>query len=364
VIHLNEVAMRVLIVDDDPVSIEMLATNLREYGYDVTTAADGREAFELIRTGRFRLVVSDWQMPHMSGLELCREVRKRKWCGYIYFILLTSNCGTQNVVSGLDAGADDFLTKPFHPQELYMRLQTGNRILSLESRDLMIFAMAKLTESRDNDTGAHLERMREYSRILADELSHSPEFGNTIDGDFVQLLYLTAPLHDIGKVAIPDSVLLKPGKLTPEEFEVMKKHTIFGGDTLESVVRARPEAQFLAMAQQIALTHHEKWDGSGYPNGLKEEEIPLSGRIVALADVYDALTSKRVYKPAFSHETAKSIIVEGSGRHFDPRIVDAFLRREQDFIGIGEQFHDGPQLSAPSNFDRAESAGQLSSTSA
>lgn len=344
--------MRVLIVDDDPVSIEMIAEDLRELGYDVTTASNGREAFELIRSGRFRLVVSDWQMPQMSGLDLCREIRKRKWCGYIYFILLTSNSGTQNVVVGLDAGADDFLTKPFQPQELHMRLQTGSRILALESRDLMIFAMAKLTESRDNDTGAHLERMREYSRILADDLSQSVEFAPVIDGDFVQLLYLTSPLHDIGKVAVPDSVLLKPGKLTPEEFEVMKKHTLYGGQTLETVVQARPEAQFLAMAQQIALTHHEKWDGSGYPYGLKGEEIPLSGRIVALADVYDALTSKRVYKPAFSHETAKSIILEGSGRHFDPRIVQSFLRREQEFIAIGEQFRDGPQLSAPSNFER------------
>jgi putative two-component system response regulator len=345
--------MRVLIVDDDPVSIEMIAEDLKEYGYEVTTATNGREAFELIRTGRYRLVVSDWQMPHMSGLELCREIRKRKWCGYIYFVLLTSHSGVENIVCGLDAGADDFLTKPFQPQELYMRLQTGERILALESRDLMIFAMAKLTESRDNDTGAHLERMREYSRILADDLAHSPELCHVIDGQFVQLLYLTSPLHDIGKVAVPDSILLKPGKLTPEEFEVMKRHTLYGGETLETVAHARPEAQFLTMAQQIALTHHERFDGAGYPHGLKGEEIPLAGRIVALADVYDALTSKRVYKPAFSHETARSIILEGSGTHFDPRIVQAFLRREQEFIAVRQQFLDGPQLSAPSNFDQA-----------
>lgn len=355
--------MRVLIVDDDPISLEIIAEDLREYGYQVTTATNGREAFELIRTGQFRLVVSDWQMPYMSGLELCQEIRKRNWCGYIYFILLTSNSGTQNVVCGLDAGADDFVTKPFQPQELHMRLQTGQRILSLESRDLMIFAMAKLTESRDNDTGAHLERMREYSRVLADELSRTPEFANTIDGDFVELLYLTSPLHDIGKVAIPDSVLLKPGKLTPEEFDVMKRHTVYGGETLETVVQARPEAQFLAMAQQIALTHHERWDGSGYPNGLRGEEIPLSGRIVAVADVYDALTSKRVYKPAFSHEMAKSIILEGSGSHFDPRIVQAFLRREPQFIAIGEQFRDGPQLSSPSNFHAPPTLPVLSASS-
>jgi putative two-component system response regulator len=152
--------MRVLVVDDDPVSCELLSAGLQYFGHEVTVAYDGVQAYELIRTGRFRLVVSDWQMPNMSGLELCREVRKRSWSGYIYFILLTSNSGVDNIVCGLNAGADDFLTKPFQPQELHMRLRTGERILSLESRDLMIFAMAKLTESRDVDTGAHLERMR------------------------------------------------------------------------------------------------------------------------------------------------------------------------------------------------------------
>lgn len=347
--------MRVLIVDDDPVTIEMVAEGLRAHGYDVTTAVDGREAFELVRTGKFRLVVSDWQMPRMNGLELCREIRKRNWSGYVYFILLTSNTGVENTVCGLESGADDFLTKPFEPQELRMRLRTGERILALESRDLMIFAMAKLTESRDTDTGAHLERMREYSRILADELSHWPKFKDVIDGDYVQLLYLTSPLHDIGKVAIPDSVLLKPGKLTPEEFEIMKQHTLFGGETLRSVTAARPEAHFLIMAHDIALTHHERFDGRGYPRGLKAENIPLCGRIVALADVYDALTSKRVYKAAFSHEEAKKIILEGRGTQFDPDIVDAFLNCEQLFIDIGQEFRDGPQLSQPSNFDRVAS---------
>jgi putative two-component system response regulator len=216
----------------------------------------------------------------------------------------------------------------------------------------MIFAMAKLTESRDVDTGAHLERMREYSRILAEELSTWPKFSEIIDGDYVQLLYLTSPLHDIGKVAVSDSVLLKPGRLTPEEFEQMKKHTIYGGDTLQSVAAARPEAHFLVMARDIALTHHERFDGKGYPYGLSGERIPLCGRIVALADVYDALTSKRVYKEAFSHEEAKRIILEGCGTQFDPDIVEAFKKREHDFISIGREFRDGPQLSAPSNYEK------------
>lgn len=337
--------MRVLVVDDDPVTLEMVAENLAHYGYDVTTASDGREAYELVRTGRFRLVVSDWQMPHMTGLQLCREIRKRNWYGYVYFLLLTSNTGTENCVLGLEAGADDFLTKPFQPEELRQRLRTGERILSLESRDLMIFAMAKLTESRDNETGAHLERMREYSRILAEEMSDWPKYSQVIDGDYVQLLYLTSPLHDIGKVGIPDAVLLKPGRLTTEEFEVMKTHTTLGGDTLCALVQARPEAEFLTMAKEIALTHHERYDGAGYPYGLEGAEIPLCGRIVALADVYDALTSKRVYKPAFSHETARGIILDGRGTQFDPDVVQAFLNREGEFIETSQKLGDRPDRS-------------------
>jgi putative two-component system response regulator len=291
-------------------------------------------------------VISDWQMPGMNGLELCRQVRQRSAYGYVYFILLTSNSGVENLVAGFRAGADDFLTKPFQPQELWMRIRTGERVLALEGRDLVIFAMAKLTESRDNETGAHLERMREYSRILAEELSTWPKYRQHIDGDYVQLLYLTCPLHDIGKVAIPDAILLKPGKLTAEEFEVMKQHTVFGSDTLGSVAHARPEAEFLTMARDIALTHHERYDGNGYPVGLAEDDIPLCGRIVALADVYDALTSKRVYKPAYGHITARSIILEGTGTQFDPDVVEAFRRREHEFIAVRECWAKAPEMSA------------------
>jgi cyclic di-GMP phosphodiesterase len=338
--------MHVLVVDDDPVSLDILAEHLTHFGYEVTRASNGRDAFDQIRTGRFRIVISDWQMPGMNGLELCRQVRRRGAYGYVYFILLTSNSGVENLVAGFRAGADDFLTKPFQPQELWMRIRTGERVLSLEGRDLLIFAMAKLTESRDNETGAHLERMREYSRILAEELSTWPKYQQQVDGDYVQLLYLTCPLHDIGKVAIPDAILLKPGKLTAEEFEVMKQHTIFGSDTLGSVAHTRPEAEFLTMARDIALTHHERYDGFGYPAGLSKEEIPLCGRIVALADVYDALTSRRVYKPAYAHSTARSIILDGLGTQFDPDVVEAFQRREQQFITVRECWEQAPIGSA------------------
>ncbi|HUT10573.1 MAG TPA: response regulator [Thermoguttaceae bacterium] len=330
--------MRILVAEDDCISAEILANALQEFGYEVTTTENGREAFDLVRTGKFRLVVSDWEMPGMSGVELCRQIRQRQWSGYIYVILITSHTGVKNVVRGLEAGADDFLTKPFHPHEVRVRLRAGERVLSLESRDLMIFALAKLAESRDVHTGAHLERMREYCRIVADEISHWEKFRDQVDGEYVELLYLTSPLHDIGKVGIPDSVLLKPGRLTAEEFEVMKQHAVIGGRTIEAAVRAHPEAQFLTLAREIAMTHHERFDGGGYPCGLAGEEIPLCGRVSALADVYDSLTSQRVYKRAFSHEEARSIILEGRGTQFDPDMVEAFLRREEDFLAIYRRF--------------------------
>lgn len=332
--------MHVLIVEDDCISAEIIANSLRHFGYDVTTVDNGREAFELIRTGKFRLVVSDWDLPEMTGVEICRQIRQRQSSSYIYVILVTSFEGVDNVVEGLNAGADDFLTKPLQPEELRMRLRAGERILSLESRDVVIFALAKLAESRDPQTGAHLERMREYCRVLADELSRWDKYSDEIDGQYVELLYMTSPLHDIGKVGIPDSVLLKPGKFTEDEFEIMKQHTLLGGQTLDAAVRAHPEAQFLRMAYDIAMTHHERYDGTGYPHGLKEQDIPLCGRITALADVYDALTTRRVYKPKIAHESTRKIILEGTGRHFDPDVVQAFRNREDEFVAINNRFDE------------------------
>lgn len=328
--------MKVLVIDDDVVSSEVLKGNLQHYGYEVHCEYDGVEGFEKIRTGDFSIVISDWDMPGMRGDELCRMVRQRQWSGYIFFILLTSHGDIDHLVEGLRAGADDFLVKPFKPEELRVRLRTGERVLALESRDVLLFTLAKLTESRDNETGLHLERIREYGRILADELSGWSEFSDEVDGDYVQMLYLTSPLHDIGKVGIPDHVLLKPGRLTKEEFEIMKQHAVIGGETLAAAVNVNPDAKYLQMARDIAYSHHEKFDGSGYPFGLSGDEIPLCGRITALADVYDALTSKRVYKERFCNDKAREIILEGSGSHFDPRIVKAFLAREDEFITVSQ----------------------------
>lgn len=328
--------MRVLVVDDDEVTTAVLEHSLLEFGYDVTVARNGREAFKLLRSGEIRMVVSDWCMPEMSGLELCRRIRHRPSGTYVYIIMLTSNSSTRDVVEGLNAGADDYITKPFQPEELQVRLRVGERVLSLESRDLTIFALAKLAESRDPDTGAHLERIREYCRLMAEDLVHRGTIDEEVDGEFVQMIYLTSPLHDIGKVGIPDHVLLKPGPLTAEEMEIMKRHTEIGGETLATLANSHAEARFLLMARDIAWTHHERFDGTGYPRGLAGRSIPLCGRVVAVADVYDALTSKRVYKEAYSHELARSVICDGRGTHFDPEVVEAFLHREQDFLRLKE----------------------------
>ena len=330
--------MRILIVDDDDVATEMLEYALTQLGHEVTAASNGREALQLMRSGSYRLVVSDWEMPEMSGIELCRHIRKRFSSAYVYILLLTARRGTQNIVEGLNAGADDFISKPFEPQELGVRIHAGERILSLESREVTIFSLAKLAESRDQETGAHLERIREYCRLLADHLSTQDRFRDAMDGEFVQLIYMTSPLHDIGKVGIPDRILLKPGPLTREEFDIMKQHTIIGSSTLDAAASAHPEARYLWMARDIARSHHERFDGSGYPDGLAGDDIPVCGRIVALADVYDALTTKRIYKPAFSHEQSRDIILEGMGTHFDPDVVRAFLQNEDRFMDVAERF--------------------------
>ena len=332
--------MKVLIADDDPTSLAILRNVLEKTGYEVLTAANGRAALEIIQKGDSRLVISDWEMPEMTGPELCQAVRQSELPEYVYIILLTSHAGPEYLIPGLASGADDFIPKPFHPGELAVRVRVAERILSLETRDVAIFAVAKLAESRDPETGAHLERVRAYCRVLVEDLRGRAPLGAEVDADFARLIWLTSPLHDIGKVGVPDAVLLKPGRLSDEEFEVMKTHTLVGARTLEAALRAFPEARFLRLARDIAASHHERYDGTGYPAGLVGEQIPLCARVVALADVYDALTSRRVYKSACADLVARSIIHGESGRQFDPSIVEAFARHQAQFAQIRELLGD------------------------
>ncbi|MDC7125001.1 MAG: 7TM diverse intracellular signaling domain-containing protein [Spirochaetales bacterium] len=228
----------------------------------------------------------------------------------------------------------------FHIIEIQnIQLKKNSEIIA-ESRLGIILGLAKLAESRDEDTGTHLERIREYCRLLATHLAELDEYRNYITNEYIMDLFDSSVLHDIGKVGIPDSVLLKPGQLTPEEYQIIKKHTLLGGNVIRNVEETMSEQSFLTLGKEIAYSHHEKWDGSGYPQGLKGEQIPLSARIVALADVYDALTSKRPYKKAFSHEKAVLIITEGSGVHFDPTIVSTFKNIESEFKKIKDAWQE------------------------
>jgi putative two-component system response regulator len=332
--------VRILIVEDQEMCRDILRFSLERAGHEVVCAQNGKEALAAFSDGEYRLIISDWEMPEMDGLDLCRAIRAQDHKGYVYFLLLTSHDGSASIVKGLAAGADDFITKPFDPDELSARVRVAERILSLETRDMTIFALAKLADSRDPETGAHLERVQSYSRLLAVQLRSSGKYPDEIDATFAHLIHETSPLHDIGKVAIPDCVLLKPGRLSDEEFAIMKTHTSMGAQTLEAAAQKFPKARYLRMAREIAESHHEKWDGTGYPRGLRGGEIPLSGRIVAVADVYDALVSRRVYKSAFTHLSARAIIVDGKGTHFDPVIVDAFLAVEADFIKVQAEFSE------------------------
>jgi putative two-component system response regulator len=332
--------MKVLVADDERLSRKALGFYLKKLGYDVLLAENGREALEIWRAETPRILITDWNMPEMDGADLCRTIREAEGDEYTYIIMVTSRGASADLVTGFEAGVDDYLTKPVGKDELHVRLKAGERIFSLQDKDMVIFAMAKLAETRDPETGYHLERIQGYCRILADTLAREPVVFPEINRQFIETIYATSPLHDVGKVGIPDRILLKPGRLTDEEFTIMKSHTVIGYETLHSAIEKNPRAVYLRMSAEIARAHHERFDGTGYPDGLAGESIPLSGRILAVADVYDALISKRVYKDAFSHADTRAIILEGRGSHFDPRIVDAFLACEEGVMAIARKFKE------------------------
>lgn len=329
--------MRILVVDDDEIALAVAKKVLMSDGHVVVLASNGEMALDILNKENLQIVISDWNMPTLDGLELCRRIRVNSPLGYTYIIIVTSRSSKDDLLTGLSAGADDYIAKPFEPAELLLRVRNAERILSYETTSLTLLSLAKLAESKDTDTGNHLERIRAYARLLAEQIMKYdlPQFN--LSPSFPEFMYQTSPLHDIGKVGIPDSVLLKPGHLNETEWAIMKRHTEIGAKTLDDVLKKYPNADFLRIARDIAWSHHERWDGTGYPRGLKGEEIPLSARIVALADVYDALTMKRVYKAALSHEVARGILSDGDGKHFDPLVYRAFLDTEEQFKAIREE---------------------------
>ncbi len=330
--------MKVLVVDDELVSRQKMDRLLQGLGYDTRVAAGGAQGWEMWQAERPRIVITDWNMPEMDGIELCRRIRQAANEDYTYIIFVTGNNDIEDVIVGMEAGADDYIRKPFNQGEVKVRVKAGERVINLQSKETVIFALAKLAESRDEDTGNHLERVRHYSRYLAEVMRQMPGAPPGLDALLVENIFLTSSLHDIGKVGIPDYILLKPGRLDDKEFGIMKSHTLIGFNTLSEALYKMPEASYLRVAAEIARHHHEKFDGSGYPDGLRGEAIPVASRIFALSDVYDALVSKRPYKEPFTHDRARSIIAEGRGSHFDPLVVDAFLACEQNFIDVHEEY--------------------------
>ena len=366
----NDAAFSLLIVDDNEMNRDLLLRRLGSSGYHLASAENGKEALEILRQQSFDLVLLDIMMPVMDGYETLELMQKDEVLQRVPVIMITALDDVEPAVKCIEMGAVDYVTKPFNPVLLKARVSANlerkrlsdkehyhlfeveddNKELSdevrakireiSESQLAAIFAMSKLAESRDPETGEHLERMREYCRLLSEQLSRMPKYRSIIDREFVENIYAASPLHDIGKVGIEDSVLLKPGPLTDEEWVLMKQHPIIGAETLREVDRQHPGNAFIHTGIEIAEGHHEKWDGSGYPHGRSGEEIPLVARILALGDVYDALTSKRCYKDAFSHEKSRNIIQEGGGSHFDPDVVLAFFETEDEFMKIRLNYQD------------------------
>lgn len=355
----------ILVVDDTPDNLSLMG-GLLEDSYRVKVANRGERALRIANSDYPPdLILLDIMMPDMDGYEVCRRLKADPGTRHTPVIFLTAKSGTEDEAYGLALGAVDYITKPISPPIVLARVKTHlalkqaqdflrdqnafldsevrKRTLEIESiQDATIIALASLAETRDNETGNHIRRTQHYVKALAEKLRAHPRFKDFLDNDHtIHLLFKSAPLHDIGKVGIPDYILLKPGKFEPHEFEIMKTHTTLGRDAiLQAESELGHEIPFLRYAKEIAYSHQEKWDGSGYPEGLAGEAIPISARLMALADVYDALISRRVYKAGMPHAQAVAIISEGRGRHFDPDIVDAFLNIQHQFQAIARRYAD------------------------
>ena len=354
----------ILIVDDEPGNIKILLELLRS-GYKIRVANSGEKALQIMFSDdRLDLILLDVMMPGIDGYEVCRQIKSRPETQEIPVIFLTAKTQPEDEQKGFNLGAEDYITKPISPPIVLARVQTHLQLKKVRDflkdkndflehvvaqrtkeisniQDVTMVAMGSLAETRDNETGKHIRRTQHYMKILAEALQDHPRFRLHLTKENIALIFKSAPLHDIGKVGIPDQILLKPGKLTVEEFEIMKTHTTLGRNAiLDAEKLLETPASFLIFAREIAYTHHEKWNGKGYPEGISGDNIPVSGRIMAIADVYDALVSKRIYKPPMPHEEAVNIIKFESGNHFDPDIVAAFLDIAGQFNEIAQKYID------------------------
>jgi putative two-component system response regulator len=354
----------ILVVDDTPENIDLLTEVLKPH-YRIKVASSGERALKITRNDpRIDLILLDIMMPGMNGYQVCQQLKSDAATRHIPVMFVTAMSEMAEEKYGLELGAVDYITKPISPPIVLARVKTQlamkqvhdflrdqNQFLEAEIerrteevnalKNVTIHTMASLAETRDSETGNHIRRTSHYVRILAEKLATHPRFSGFLTPKTIEMLFKTAPLHDIGKVGIPDHILLKPGRFTPAEFEIMKTHTTIGRD---AILAAEQElglkVDFLKFAKEIAWCHQEKWDGSGYPQGLAGDAIPVSARLMAVADVYDALICRRVYKEAMPHDAAAAIIIEGRGQHFDPDMVDAFVSLQAEFQEIASRYAD------------------------
>jgi putative two-component system response regulator len=354
----------ILVVDDTPDNLFLMKNLLQEH-YKVKVASTGEQALRIAASeAPPDMILLDIMMPVMDGYEVCLQLKRAPATKDIPVIFLTARSQVEDEEKGLEIGAVDYITKPFSPsivlarvkshlalkvmddflrdQNHFLELEVAKRLLEVTAvQDVTILAMASLAETRDADTGNHLRRTQFYILALAEKLREHPRFCAFLTPANIQAIFKSAPLHDIGKVGIPDCILLKPGALEPQEFEIMKTHTTLGYNAILNAERALgTPVKFLSFAMDIALSHQEKWDGSGYPQGLAGDAIPIAARLMAVADVYDALISQRIYKQALSHECALQIMREGRGTHFDADMLDAFIDIQAEFIAIAQRFAD------------------------
>jgi len=350
-----EERLRILVVDDHAENLELLEAFLAPQGYEVVRAASGEEALKRLSSNDVALMLLDVMMPGINGYEVIRRVRQDSAHRLLPIVLVSALRDKEERVKGIEAGCDDFLSKPVDKMELLARVRSllkvkaYNDLMSKYREDLesevrsrteelrhamkgikaasleTIVRLSRAAEYRDEDTGAHILRMSHYAAAVAKQMGLSEKD--------VETILHAAPMHDIGKIGIPDRILLKPGKLDAEEWEIMTSHTTVGVRILEG-----SDAEVIQLGETIAGTHHEKWNGEGYPSGLKGENIPISGRITAIADVFDALTSKRPYKEPFSVDRSFSIITEGRGAHFDPAATDAFVAAREEILQIKARY--------------------------